>query len=309
MKVIYDINEFPETDGCVVTTGTFDGVHVGHRKIITRLKEVANIKDKKSVIITFWPHPRLVLFPDDNSLKLLNSIQERVQLIDREGIDYLLVINFTVEFSRLTSEEFIKKILVEKLNTKSLVIGYDHRFGKNREGSFQFLKENSGVFGFDVQEISAEDIDNVTVSSTKIRNAIIDGNIKLANEYLGYNYFLKGIVVEGNQLGRKLGFPTANIGKLDKHKLIPADGVYAVTFKIGIEIFFGMLNIGFKPTVSSESKKTIEVHIFEFDDSIYGKEVEVAFLEKIRDEKKFENEEELVKQLNMDKNYVLNLIS
>lgn len=309
MEVIYDIDSFPEKEGCIVTTGTFDGVHIGHRKIISKLKEIAKAENKKSVIITFWPHPRLVLFPDDNQLKLLNTIDERIKLIESTGIDYLIIIKFTHEFSRITSEEFIKKILLSKMKTETLVIGYDHRFGKNREGSFEYLKENSSKFGFEVEEIPQFDIDEIAVSSTKIRIALLEGNFKLANEYLGYNYLLNGTVVEGKKIGRTLGFPTANIGKIDKNKLIPANGVYAVTIQIEMEIFYGMLNIGLNPTISDYNPKSIEVHIIEFNEDLYGKEVEISFIEKIRDEIKFENSEELKKQLELDRQYVLNLLS
>lgn len=309
MKVIHDINEFPRDVRSIVTTGTFDGVHIGHRKIINKLTDIARAQEAKSVIVTFWPHPRLVLFPEDNELKLLNTIEERIQLIGQNEVDYLVVINFTHQFSRFTSEEFIKNILVNKLNTQTLVIGYDHRFGKNREGSFEYLREHSMQYGFNVEEIPAQDIDHVAVSSTKIRNALLEGNIKQANDFLGYNYFFNGTVIQGNKLGRQIGFPTANLKIEDKNKLIPADGVYAATIRLGMEIYYGMLNIGIRPTVSNQNERTVEVNIFEFDREIYNEQAEITLLEKVRDEIKFKNLEELKQQLSEDKKNVLAIIS
>jgi riboflavin kinase/FMN adenylyltransferase len=300
MKVYTNIDDFKDVKNPIVTTGTFDGVHLGHQKIISRLKEVAKEEDGNTVLLTFSPHPRMVLFPDDNELKLLNTLPEKIELLEKYGVDHLIVYPFTKEFSRLTSIEFVRNILVNRIQTKRLVIGYNHHFGRNREGSFEHLKEYGPLYGFEVEEIPAKDIDHIEISSTKIRNALLIGDVKTATTYLGHIYSLTGTVVKGKQLGRTIGYPTANLQVMDTYKLIPGDGVYAVKVKHKNAIYGGMLNIGNNPTVEGKGK-SIEVNIFDFDKQIYGDEATIYFIERLRDEVKFNNLEELKEQLARDK--------
>ena len=308
MKVYTSLEDFKDVKNPVVTTGTFDGVHLGHQKIISRLKYVAKEEVGETVLLTFYPHPRMVLFPDDNELKLINTQQEKIELLEKYGIDHLIIYPFTKEFSRLTSVEFVRNILVNKIKTKRLVIGYNHHFGRNREGSFEHLKEYGPVYGFDVEEIPAEDIDSIELSSTKIRKALQTGDIKTANAYLGHTYTVSGKVVEGLKLGRTLGYPTANIVVDDVYKLIPADGIYAVKIKHNEHHYNGMLSIGNNPTVKGKGR-SIEVNIFEFDKTIYGDTVTICFVERLRDEIKFNSLDELKEQLAKDKNSTLLTLS
>jgi len=280
----------------IVTSGTFDGVHIGHQKILNGICEQAKKSEGKSVVLTFWPHPRFIINPNEKGLKLLSTFEEKSRLISESKIDYLIKLDFTKEFSKLTSEQFIKQILIDKIGTQKLVIGYDHHFGKNREGSFEYLKSNTNKFGFEVQEIPRLDVDHIGVSSTKIRNALIQGQVEVANEYLGRPYELTGIVVHGNHLGAQIGFPTANIEVEEEYKLIPSNGVYAVKVTVGDEIYDGMMNIGFRPTVGDNSQK-IEVNIFDFSGDLYSKSISVSFVKWIRDEKKFDSIADLKNQL------------
>lgn len=284
----------------VVTSGTFDGVHIGHRKILSRLKEIAAKNNGQSVVLTYWPHPRLVLYPDQTDLKLLNTFEEKAELLEDLGIDHLIKIPFTKSFSRLSGDTFTRKVLVEKIGTKKLVIGYDHRFGKNREGSFEYLKENAHKYGFEVEEIPPQDIDDVTVSSTKIRKALQEGHVHEARNFLGNYYQLTGIVVHGDKIGRSLGFPTANIQVEHSFKLIPAEGIYAVTVIIDKKKFKGMLYIGRRPTLN-KVEQNIEVNIFDFNSDIYGKPVKINFVQQIRSDTKFESLEQLKAQLALDR--------
>ncbi|CAN5529724.1 bifunctional riboflavin kinase/FAD synthetase [soil metagenome] len=300
MKIYQGIDEFHKPPFAVVTSGTFDGVHVGHQKILSRLKEIAQKNKGETVILTFWPHPRFVLNPDDDSLKLLTTFEEKTSLLKDIGIDHLVSIPFTKSFSQMSSEDFIKKILVDKIGTKKLVIGYDHRFGKNREGSFEHLKNNAASYGFEVEEISRKDIDHVTVSSTKVRKALEDGDMNIARDFLGRFYSLTGMVIPGDQRGRIINFPTANLVVKEKYKLIPADGTYAVKVIFQGNIFKGMLNIGFRPTFGGQDK-TIEVHILDFNENIYQQNLTINFVEMIRKEMKFKNLSDLQDQLVKDK--------
>lgn len=307
MEVIRDIADFPRLSYPVVTSGTFDGVHVGHQKILQRVKERARQSNGQSVVITYWPHPRLVLFPEDNDLKLLSTIEERIEQLRSYGIDYLLIIPFTKEFSRLSSRSFISDVLVKALRTKVLVIGYDHRFGKNREGSFEHLKARSAQYGFEVEEIPRQDVDDIGVSSTKIRRAVESGDLPTANRYLGHPYTLTSTVVEGNKLGRTIGYPTANLALPPSHKLIPANGVYAVWVKLENERFPGMMNIGIRPTVDG-THLTLEVNILNFDRDIYGYTLTVEFVEQLRKEQKFNGLEALKAQLAKDKEATMRVL-
>lgn len=299
MKIYYDLDSFEKLDFAVVTSGTFDGVHLGHQKILDCLKETAKIKGGESVIITFFPHPRMVLFNDSQNLKMLNTISEKIYLLAHFGIDHLVIIPFTREFSEIDSQTFIQSILIEKIGAKVLVIGYDHRFGKNREGGFVYLKENASKFGFEVVEIPRHDVESIGISSTIIRNSIFAGDVQQASQLLGANYNLTGKVVKGKQLGRTLGYPTANIYVVEAYKLIPADGVYAVYITYDNQIFKGVLNIGKRPTIEGKDR-TIEVNIFDFDKEIYGENLSIAFEKKIRDEEKFESLDALKEQIQLD---------
>ena len=309
MKVYNGVEEFEKLTNAVVTSGTFDGVHVGHQKILNRLKSIANATNGETVLITYWPHPRLVL-GSDQSIKLLTVFEERIKLFDRFGLDHLIKIHFTKEFSKTSSQEFIKNILVHGIGTRTLVIGYDHKFGHNREGSFEALSLNAHTYGFEVEEIPKQEIDHIAVSSTKIRNHLLNGEIHISNQYLGYPYCLHGKVVKGNQLGRTLGFPTANIQVNSELKLIPSSGSYAVLIEIGTQGYKGMLNIGMRPTVNQEDpKQTIEVHIFNFEGNIYGKEITIKFIKLIRKEEKFESLDALKAQLAQDEQSALHILS
>lgn len=308
MKVYRNINKFPGCKNAVVTTGTFDGLHIGHRTILSKLKEIASKVDGETVVLTFFPHPRMVLFPD-NDLKLIDTINERIDFLEKEGIDHLIIHPFSKEFSRLSSVEFVREILVNKIGTKKLVIGYNHQFGRNREGSFKHLKEYSSLYGFEVEEIPAKLIDDVDVSSTKIRKALLEGDIKTANTYLNRNFTLSGKVNHGNKIGREIGFPTANIIVEESYKIIPGNGAYAVKVWIDNTAYNAMLNIGYRPTFNSESNVKIEVHIFDFDKDIYDKIIKIEFIDRLRNEIKFDNAQELKNQLNIDKNAALKLLN
>jgi riboflavin kinase/FMN adenylyltransferase len=300
LKVYRDIADFKDVTRPVLTTGTFDGVHLGHLRIIERLSELAHASKGESVVLTFHPHPRLILYPDDGSLKLLSTLEEKISLLEAAGIQHLIIHPFSLEFSRLSSLDFVRNIIVGQIGTKKLVIGYNHHFGRNREGSFEHLKEFGPVYGFDVEEISARDVDQVEVSSTKIRNALLAGDVRTATAYLGREYSLQGIVVKGKQLGRTIGYPTANIEVGDSYKLIPADGIYAVRVDLEGSIYQGMMSIGMNPTVNG-TMRTIEVNILNFEKDIYDKRVKICFVQRIRNEQKFAGLEELKKQLHRDK--------
>lgn len=300
------IDAYTNNNDAVVTIGTFDGVHIGHQKIINRLINTAKQDQLKSVILTFFPHPRMVLQKDSN-IKLINTIQERTDIIQGLGIDNLLVKKFTNAFSRLSAEDFVKKILIDKLHAKKVIIGYDHRFGRNRNADITDLKKFGLQYNFQVEEISAQDIDDVAVSSTKIRKALHDGNIEKANKYLGYHFMLTGKVIKGKGLGKQLGFATANIFIAEDYKLIPKHGSYVVSAVINTQVVYGMLNIGMNPTVSGDNE-SIEVHLFDFNKEIYNTMVQINFLHRLRNEVKFESIEALKTQLLKDKDTSLQYI-
>lgn len=299
MKVFNSINDFTTCKKTIVTLGTFDGVHIGHAAILNQICNTAKQEDLESVILTFFPHPRLIV-SNNYDIKLLNTIDEKSMLLEEIGIQNFIIHPFDKTFSELSPREFVSQVLVDKLNIKKIIIGHDHKFGKNRSADFKDLINFGKEFGFEVQEISAQQINEVSVSSTKIRNSLVEGNIALANKYLGYPYFLNGIVVKGNQLGRTIGFPTANIEIPEDYKLIPKNGVYLVTGIVNKQKYFGMMNIGVKPTLGGTSL-SIEVHLLHFDQDIYDQKIRVNILERIRDEQKFESFESLKKQLELDK--------
>jgi len=289
----------------VVTIGVFDGVHQGHQKVLSRLNQLAKHNNGESVVFTFWPHPRIVLSKDMHSMRLLSTIDEKKYLLTNSGIDHLIINPFTKEFSELTACEFIEEYLVKKIGVKHLLIGYNHRFGKDRKYGFDFLNDCAQKYGFSIEKLEAQLVDNEKVSSTIIRDFLNQGKIDRANKYLGYTYFISGNVVEGNQIGRKIGFPTANVQVPELYKQIPMDGVYAVRVKLNGDNYFGMLNIGTRPTIQDDIKsKNIEVHILDFDQKIYHQTITVFFEKRIRDEFKFNSLDELMLQLQKDKREV-----
>lgn len=306
MKTFSNIKEYNNKKS-VVTIGTFDGVHIGHKKILERIIFNAKELNCESVVLTFFPHPRMVL-QDNSVVQLLNTVNEKTLLLEKTGIDNLIIHPFNQEFSRLTAEEFVKEILVNQLNIRKIIIGYDHRFGRNRTANINDLIVFGKEYGFEVEQISAQEINDNAVSSTKIRNAILEGNINLANNYLGYNYFFSGIVVKGKQLGRTIGFPTANIKINEDYKLIPKNGVYIVKSNYDKKTIFGLMNIGTRPTVDG-TNQTIEVFFLDFDKTIYDESLTIEIIEFIREEQKFDSLNDLKNQINEDKNFALNYIN
>lgn len=306
MKIIHSLSNYYHTEDTVVTIGTFDGVHIGHQKIIEQVVKTAKNLNKKSVLLTFFPHPRMVL-QQNVSIELINTIDERADLLSKTGLDYLIIHPFSIEFSRISALDFVRKILVNQLHTSKLIIGYDHHFGKNREGNLEQLTEYSYLYNFEIQEIPAQDINDVAVSSTKIRKALSEKNIKTANKYLGYNFMLSGTVVNGKQLGGKIGFPTANLSIKEDYKLIPKTGVYLIRSKINSILVFGMMNIGFRPTLDG-NHQTIEVHFFDFNKNLYNQYLKIEILYFLRDEEKFDSVEKLILQLKEDQKIALNYI-
>lgn len=299
MKIYNSVDSYKNDKKAIVTIGIFDGVHLGHSKILNRITQSALDLNCDSLVLTFFPHPRMVL--DDNSeIKLLNTINEKVFLIEKTGLSNLIIHPFNKAFSELSAEEFVEKILVEKLNIQKIIIGHDHRFGKNRNANIDDLIHFGKKYNFEVEQISAQEINEVSISSTKIRNALNQGNIELATEYLGYNYLLTGIVSKGKQLGRTIGYPTANIQIKEDYKLLPKNGVYIVKSTIKNKTIFGMMNIGVRPTVDGATQ-TIEIHFFDYNDDLYEQEIVVSILKRIRDEKKFESLAALKDQLALDK--------
>lgn len=308
MKVYYSVNEFKGVKSPVVTTGTFDGVHSGHRTIIDRLKEIALEKDGETVMLTFSPHPRMVLFPNDHGLKLLNDRSEQIEQLEAAGVEHLIIHPFTTDFSNLSALDYVRTLIIDGIKANTLVVGYDHRFGKNREGDFALLEEYAEMFGFKVEEIPAHMIAATNVSSTKIRKALESGAIEKANRYLGYNYPLSGVVIEGDGIGRTLGYPTANLHVTNPLKLIPANGVYAAKATVSGTVFAAMVNIGTRPTVTESGELRIEAHLIDCNVSLYHREMKIDFIARLRGETKFENRDALIRQLREDRQAVLERI-
>ena len=310
MKIYSSFDEITLIKSPILTIGTFDGVHVGHQKIIHQLNTTAKEIGGESVLFTFFPHPRMVLNPTDHGIKLIQTQQEKLKKLASFGLQHLIILPFTLEFAALEAATFVEKYLVEKLAIHTLIVGYDHQFGKNREGNFNFLCEQGKIYDFKVIEIPAQDIDSVNVSSSKIRKAIVQGDLSTANHYLNEKYSLEGEVIAGKKLGRTIGFPTANIGKIDSLKLIPAKGVYAVKIELeNGEMYEGMLNIGYRPTVSESKEQSVEVHLFNFSKTLYGKRIRVYFHTKVREELHFESIEVLTEQLKKDEKFVRNFFT
>lgn len=305
MKIYNHFSEFKKLNNAVVTIGTFDGVHYGHQKIIKRLCELAKTTGGESVILTFFPHPRLIIDPENQDLKMINTISEKAKILADLGVNHLIITPFTRDFSNLSPAEYIRDILVDTIGVKHLIVGYDHRFGKDRKGGMKELEEFSKLFDFKIEEIPEQDINDVAVSSTKIRRALLNGEVALAASYLGYHFSLSGQVVKGDKIGRTIGYPTANIFVEETYKLIPSDGIYAVTVEMGVEVFKGMAYIGQRPTINGMTRN-IEVNIFDFSKEIYGQDVKMNFLEFLRHDVKFTGLEALKEQLHKDKTATLN---
>jgi riboflavin kinase/FMN adenylyltransferase len=300
MRIFEGIASSGKIKNPVVTIGTFDGVHLGHQKIIEQLNLEADKIGGESVLLTFDPHPRIVLFPENHGVKLIQTLDEKFQVLKKSNLKNVVLLPFTKEFSELSAIDFVEQILVGCLKAKKVVIGYDHQFGHNREGNIQFLKDVSEKYGFEVLEISAKSIDEINISSTKIRDSLLRGDVETAKLFLSRPYEISGAIVKGNQLGRTLGFPTANIEVDSDLKLIPMNGVYAVRVKINDELYFGVMNIGNNPTVNSSNHKCLEVYIFDFNKEIYGNSITLFFDKYLRNEQKFANLDELKKAISND---------
>lgn len=308
MKIYHSINDFEPIENAVVTIGTFDGVHIGHRKIIAKIRELAQEIGGETVILTFFPHPRMILHPEDQDLKLITTINEKAELLEGLGIDHLIVTPFSRDFSNLSALEYIHDVLVARIGTKKIVIGYDHRFGKDRKGGLADLQRLAKIYEFEVIEIPEQDINDVAVSSTKIRTALLNDQVDLANQFLGYPFFITGRVIRGDQLGRQLGYPTANILVGENYKLIPADGIFAVTVDVNNQTFKGMAYIGHRPTINGMTRN-IEVNIFDFNQDIYDQNIRIHFHHFVRSDIKFTSLEGLKVQLATDRETVLNMLS
>ena len=303
MRIIKNnITKIPKSDFNIATIGSFDGIHIGHKKILQTLTKIAKKNNGKSILITFWPHPRYVL-KKNNDFKLLTSLDEKIKLFEKNKIDILYIVDFSLKFSKVSANKFIENILLEKLKINCLLIGYNNNFGKNREGNIRYLEENNKKFDIDIISIPKQSVEKISISSTKIREYLNDGKISSANRLLGRKYSINGKVVRGNGIGRKINFPTANIEIDEPKKLLPKSGVYAVEVILNRKIYLGMLNIGYNPTIKNE-KKSIEVNIFEFSEDIYNNKISINFIRRIRNEKKFKNLNELKKQLIIDKKKV-----
>lgn len=307
LKIFHSINDFSSTKKTILTLGTFDGVHIGHKKILKKLTQSRSVGTEnqkyESLVLTFFPHPRMVL-QEHSDIKLLNTIDEKIDLLEKIGIENLVIHPFDEAFSRLTAEEFVSNILVDRFHIQKIVIGHDHRFGRNRTANIDDLIAYGKEYGFEVEQISVQEINDISVSSTKIRNALLEGDMALANDYLGYNYFLTGSIIQGKQLGRTIGFPTANLKIEENYKLIPQNGVYIVKSIIDGQSVFGMMNIGFNPTVNGQ-KQSIEIHYFDFNADLYNQKISVSILQRIRSEQKFESVDLLKEQLEKDKKTAL----
>ena len=303
MKIIKSNNiKIPKSNFNIATIGSFDGIHLGHKRILQTITQKAKKNNGKSILITFWPHPRYVL-KKNNDFKLLTSLDEKIKIFEENKIDILYVINFSLKFSKVSANDFVRNILLDKLKINCILIGYNNNFGKNREGNIKYLEQNKNIFDIDIISIPKQSVDKISISSTKIREYLNNGKIGSANQLLGRKYSINGKVVKGNGIGRKINFPTANIEIHESKKLLPKNGVYAVEIILNKKIYLGMLNIGYNPTIENE-KKSIEVNIFKFSEDIYNNKIVINFIKRIRNEKKFQNLDELKKQLILDKKKV-----
>ena len=309
MKVYHDIKDFRKIPNAIVTIGTFDGVHLGHQAVFKQMVDKARQIGGETVVITFFPHPRIVISPNDNRLRLITSQEDKIEHLRRSNIDNLIILNFTKEFSHTSSEDFIKDYVVRYIQPAILVIGYDHHFGSNRSGDFDTLSKLGMEFHFAVEKINEQDIEDITISSTKIRSALQQGDIKLANKLLGYSYSTSGIVTHGDSIGRTLGFPTANISIKPEYQLIEKTGVYATIAKVDGKDYPSMTYIGRRPTISNGLPTSTETYIMDFDGDLYGKEIRVTFVDRVRDEMTFDNLERLKSQIQEDKANIIRILS
>ena len=307
MRIFDNLKSYSSEKESILTIGTFDGVHIGHNKILKRLIQDSKKNNLSSLVMTFFPHPRMIL-NKSHEIKMIDSIDEKINLLEKTGLDNLIIHPFDNNFSKIRAKEFVEEILVKKLKIKEIIIGYDHKFGKDREASVEDLKKFGKDYMFTVKEIPAQEIDSIAISSTKIRNAILNGEIEKCNKFLGRNFILTGKVVYGDGLGKKIDFPTANIEIKETYKIIPKNGVYLVKTKINSNTYFGMMNIGIRPTVGG-TNKSLEIHFFNFKDNIYGKNVSIEIIKKIRDEEKFSSIDQLKIQLKKDEQFCLKLIN
>lgn len=308
MEVVRNINKIAKNPNSIVTVGVFDGVHVAHQEILKRMKEAKLKTGARTVLVTFDPHPQEVLHPKEK-FYILTTIGERIELLSDYELDVIFVVNFTDEFANITAEEFCRDIMLEKIGLKKVIVGYNHAFGKNREGNPEKLKEFGERYGFEVELIPQLLVENNPVSSSKIRAILSEGNVKLASKLLGRYYFINGVVVKGSSRGKEIGIPTANIEPVSSRKLIPKNGVYVVRVTIDGKHYFGVMNIGYRPTFDFDSQKVMEVNIFNFDDEIYFKHIKVEFIERLRDEMKFPSPKELVEQIQKDREKAFELIA
>ncbi len=306
MNIFHSIHDFKSTKRTILTLGTFDGVHIGHKKILEKVTQNTIEETTESLVLTFFPHPRMVL-EDKSEMKLLNTLSEKIGLLEKSGLENLVIHPFDEKFSQLTAHEFVKTVLVDQFNIKKIIIGYDHRFGKNRTANFDDLVAFGKQYDFEVEQISAQEIETVSVSSTKIRKALDEGNMKKANEYLGYDYFLTGIIIKGKQIGRTIGFPTANLKIEEDYKLIPRNGVYIIKSELNRKTVFGIMNIGFNPTVEGQNL-SVEIHYLDFNDDLYGQKISVSLIHFVRAEEYFESVSLLKEQLEKDKNTALHFL-
>ena len=307
MRIFDNLKSYSSKKESILTIGTFDGVHIGHNKILKRLIQDSKKNNLSSLVMTFFPHPRMIL-NKSHEIKMIDTIDEKINLLEKTGLDNLIIHPFDNNFSKIRAKEFVEEILVKKLKIKEIIIGYDHKFGKDREASVEDLKKFGKDYMFTVKEIPAQEIDSIAISSTKIRNAILNGEIEKCNKFLGRNFILTGKVVYGEGLGKKIDFPTANIEIKETYKIIPKNGVYLVKTKINSNTYFGMMNIGIRPTVGGRNK-SLEIHFFNFKDNIYGKNVSIEIIKKIRDEEKFSSIDQLKIQLKKDEQFCLKLIN
>lgn len=301
MRIFHSLSALPTFKNAVVTIGSFDGIHQGHQELLSRINQLARERDGESIVVTFDPHPRQIIYPKDDSLELITNTNEKVALLEHYGIDNVVIVPFTIEFSQQSADEYIEQFLVRHFNPSCVVIGYDHRFGLNRQGNINYLKKYGQELGFQVEEIHKQTVDNLDISSTKIRNALKTGDLATANRLLGHPFPLSGKIVHGQEIGRKIGFPTANLDPKDKAKLIPADGVYAVRAHLGDLELDGMLYIGNRPTIKGHSNQTIEVNLFNFNQTIYGETLELELIEMLRGDVHFDSMEALTVQLTADR--------
>ncbi len=307
MRIFDNLKSYSSEKESILTIGTFDGVHIGHNKILKRLIQDSKKNNLSSLVMTFFPHPRMIL-NKSHEIKMIDTIDEKINLLEKAGLDNLIIHPFDNNFSKIRAKEFVEEILVKKLKIKEIIIGYDHKFGKDREASVEDLKKFGKDYMFTVKEIPAQEIDSIAISSTKIRNAILNGEIEKCNKFLGRNFILTGKVIYGDGLGKKIDFPTANIEIKETYKIIPKNGVYLVKTKINSNTYFGMMNIGIRPTVGG-TNKSLEIHFFNFKDNIYGKNVSIEIIKKIRNEEKFSSIDQLKIQLKKDEQFCLKLIN